>query len=176
MISKKNLPLYIALAVPVLMILLVAAFIYLPGIGKKPAHNFVYMSGQDVYYYGDARGEYTVTNGRLVKNPLPPIPEGQAPYYKPAVSDPHFYFYDVSKHEAREITLAEAAAFELDPSNVSPDGYTVERGNGNSGAFLFGDSGDYNSWFLKGHNRANKLNIKLIGTDYYNMRFLGWVK
>lgn len=43
--------------------------------------------------------------------------------------------------------------------------------------FLFGSSsGDYNSWFIKGHNRSIKLNLKLNSANYYNMQFLGWTE
>ena len=174
MINKKNLPLYIALAVPVLMIILVAAFIYLPGIGKHPKYNFVYMSGDSVYYY-DYNNGYTVQNSHLVYIP-PTAPNNN--YYNQNQQQPHFYMYDTSRGEAREISYAEAQSYNLDPTTTSPDGYKVEQGNGNGGDFFFGgSSGDYNSWFIKGHNRSVKLNLKTVSGvyNYYNFRFLGWV-
>ena len=170
--NKKNLPLYIALAIPVLMILVVAGFIYLPGLGKKPQYNFLYMTGSNSYYYYGDR-EYSVTNRHLTHNELPT--STQPSNYKP-VGEPHFYVYDTAKDTATEINFAQAQAYRLDSSNTSPDGYTVERGNYSGGGLFFGGiSGDYNSWFIKGHNRSRKLNLKLTGPDYYNFQFLGWV-
>ena len=166
MINKKNIPLYIALAVPVLMILLVAAFIYFPDLGKHPKYNFVYMTGSDVYYYDYGHG-YQVNGGRLVSPSL-------TNYNQP---EPHFYIYDVEKNVATEVTLNQAQNYSLDPTNTSSDGYTVQRGNGGGGDFFFGGGGyDYDSWFIKGHNRAVKLNLKLTGSTYSNFRFLGWVE
>jgi hypothetical protein len=171
MINKKNLPLYFALAVPVLMIILVAAFIYLPGIGKKPAHNFLYMTGNYVYDYGNGQG-YQISGGHLVYSP--PVANYNYPS-PPQVSDVHFYVYDVAGNQAKEVTLAEAEGYNLDSANTSSDGYTVQQGNG-GGDFFFGGGGDYTSWFIKGHNRAVKLNLKLTGGPYSNFRFLGWIE
>ncbi len=174
MMNKKNLPLYIALAVPLLMILLVAAFIYLPGIGKKPQINFLYMTGTNIYS-GYGQREYQVKGGHLVDIPIPP-PATPQPYYQP--SEVHFFVYNVSTDQASEVTLAQAEAYQLDPSNQSADGFTVERGNGGGGDPFFGSVGnDYNSWFIKGHNRSWKLNLKLTGGSYYdNFQFLGWIQ
>ncbi len=175
MLNKKNLPLYIALAVPVLMIILVAIFIYVPGIGKKPQYNFLYSSNNNVYY-GYGQQEYQVSNGHLIHNPPPTT--NPPDYYKPQPGEVHFYIYDVAKDQSSEITFEQAQGYNLDSSNPSPDGYTVQQGNGGGGDFLFGGgSSDYNSWFIKGHNRSRKLNLKLSGSNnYYNFQFLGWIE
>lgn len=173
MINKKNFPLVIALSIPLLMILLVASFIYFPGIGKSPKHNFVYLTGDSVYY-GYSR-EYKIVNGRLIHTPLPP---GSYPDFanKQSYSQPSFYLYDVKSNTSKEISYSEAQNLNLDPSNISPDNYVIERGNGGGGLFFDGGR-DYNSWFIKGYNRSHKLNLKLTGPDsYYNFQFMGWVK
>lgn len=175
-VSKKNWALYVALAAPLLMIIMVAAFIYLPGIGKTPQHNFLYMSGSNVYsdVYGYPAAGYQVSSGHLVYTP-PPVNQNQN-IYPPLATDVHFYVYDVKTNQATEVALAQAETYNLDSSNISADGYSVQQGSG-GGDFLFGSSGDYNSWFLKGHNRSTKLNLKLSGgTSYANFRFLGWTE
>jgi uncharacterized membrane protein YgcG len=181
MINKKNIPLYIALAVPVLMILLVAAFIYLPGIGQKPKYNFLYMTGGNSYYaYGSQ--QYVVSNGHLVQNPKPYNqydPTTQPGYVQPDSLKPHFYVYDVSANTATEVTFDQAANnYALNSNNQSPDGYSLQQGNYSGGSFLFGGGGgsDYSSWFLNGHNRSRKLNLQLTGAGYDNFQFLGWIK
>lgn len=176
MINKKNIPLYIALAIPVLMIVLVAAFIYLPGIGQKPKENFVYMTGNAPYYYGPGSSGYYVSSGKLIYTPPP---TANPPLPKPDTLQPHFYVYDVAKDQATEITFEQAQNYSLDSSNTSPDGYTIERGNGGGGDFFFGGApGDYNNWYIKGHNRSRKLNLKLTGNYSYgdNFQFLGWAQ
>lgn len=180
MINKKNLPLYIALAVPVLMIILVAAFIYLPGIGQKPKYNFLYVSGNNVYDYGYNNYGYMVKNSQLI---YVPQPASSSAYYNNQIQtqeQPHFYLYDTVRNVATELTFDQAKTYNLDPTNTSPDGYTVQQGNGSSGGDLFFGSApsDYNSWFIKGHNRSTKLKLKTVSStyNYYNFRFLGWTK
>ena len=177
--NKKNLPLIIALCIPVVMIILVAAFIYLPSWGKKPQYNFVYMTGSNSYYYDSASGrrEYVVSGGHLVYNEVPSPAPGIPPVYKPDANLPHFYLYDSARDESTEISFAQPQSYKLDASSVSPDGYTVERGNYGGGDFLFAGGGrDYNSWFIKGHNRSHKLNLKITGNNYYDIQFLGWIE
>lgn len=173
---KKNLPLIIAMCIPVLMIVLVTAFIYLPGIGKKPKHNFLYASGFGIDYYG-YNTRYYVSGGRLQESiqPTPTPYPGQIIEDKPRVY-PDFYIYDVVTEQSNKISLEQAMALNLDPSQISEDGYKVERGNYSGGDIFFGGGGsDYNSWFLKGHNRSKKLQLKVTSTYYYDFQFLGWI-
>lgn len=175
-INKQKLPIYIALAIPVLMIVLVAGFVYFPGLGKKPVYDFVYVSGTSSYYYGYGTSEYTVNNGKLTRNPLPPDPYAPKSVV-PVASDSHFYVYDVEKETAAEITFEQAQSYTLDASTESPDGYKILQG-GYGGGFLFFDGPrDYMTRYLVGYNRRFKLNLKFSGNnDYYNFQFLGWVK
>ncbi len=176
MFNKKNLPLAIALAIPLLMIALVAAFIYLPGIGKKPQYNFLYITG-NTYLYTYNKGQYFVSGDKLVHNPAP-VQNGLQSSVSSTIraedQQSHFYIYNVAQNTATELTFEQTQSYRLDPGNTSPDGYRVERGSSGGGIF-FGGSYDYNSWYIKGHNRSWRLNLKLTGQDYYNMQFLGWV-
>ncbi len=170
-VNRKNIPLIIALCIPVVMIIVLAVAIYLPGWGKKPAVNFVYITGSNVYDYGQSK--YTVSGGYIKQNPAPAT--STIPYYKPVNTEAKIFLYNVGDNTASELTFEQASQYRLDTGQFSKDGYKVERGSG-SGDFLFGSGGqDYNSWFIKGHNRSKKLNLKLDSGDYYNMQFLGWV-
>lgn len=174
--TKKNLPLLAALAIPLLMILGVAVAVYLPGLGKKPAYNFLYLSGTGVTYPGYANFYFSVENSRLVKQAAPP--DASLPlYYKNQVRDERLFVYDVKSDTSKEVSFVEAKEYVLDSANQSPDGYEVGRG-GYSGGFLFFDGrSDYEHWYLRGHNRSRQLSLKLVGINNYdNFRFLGWVK
>lgn len=173
--SKKNLPLLVALAIPLLMVLGLAAAVYLPSLGKSPTYNFLYVSGSGVAYPGYKDYVYAVKDGRLVKQVL--APTDSPPYYKVQPEESQLYIYDVKTNLSHEISFEEAAKLNLDPSNESPDGYQVARG-GYTGGFLFFDGrSDYEHWYLKGHNRSRQLNLKLVGSGYYdNFKFLGWIK
>ena len=173
--TKKNLPLIVALAIPVLMILGLAAAIYLPGLGKSPAYDFVYISGSGVQYPSYQGYDYVVKDGHLVKADRP-VNNSLLPFYKDQADEQQLYFYDVKAGASRELSFEEASKLHLDPATQSPDGYEVSRG-GYSGGFLFFDGrSDYDHWYLRGHNRNRLLNLKLIGSYYDNFKFLGWVR
>ncbi|MBI5529995.1 MAG: hypothetical protein HY918_00650 [Candidatus Doudnabacteria bacterium] len=170
--NKKNLPLILALSIPIIMIIVLAMAIYLPGWNKKPQHNFIYATGDNAYYYGQTK--YQIVDGYLRQNPQPATTTD--PYYKPVNVETRLFLYDVNSNTASELTYEQASQYRLDSSQTSNDGYKVERGNYN-GDFLFGsNSNDYNSWFIKGHNRSKKLNMKITSNDYYGIQFLGWVE
>ena len=163
MINRKNIPLYVALAIPVIMIIVIAIAIYAPGIGKGPKINFLYSSG-----YG-----YLVSLGHVTKV--------TSPIAYPPVTQPlpqQLYLYNVTTNQSQEISLADAEKLSIDPSAQSADGYSIEQGN-SGGSFPFGGyNGDYNTWYIKGYNRAIKLNLKLNASNPYNynqFQFVGWI-
>jgi hypothetical protein len=177
MINKKNLPLLLAFAIPVVMIVAIAISIYVPGIGKQPQHDFLYASG-DTY---NGNYSYMVINGflqqvsRAVPLNAPGLPPGKVSEIPQTVN---FYIYNVKTNSATQTPFDAAQKLHLNPSTQSSDGYIVERGNG-SGGFPFGGPSDYNSWYIKGHNRARTLNIQANNsTPYYsdNIQFLGWIE
>ncbi len=167
--TPKNLPLLIAVCIPVLMIVFVAASIYLPALFIKPQYDFLYLTGQD---YGYCTWDYRVENKKLVRvvrsNPYKEAPQE---------CTTQFFRYDVEENANREVTLEEAQTLTLDGNGESPDGFTVTRG-GNGGGFfpLFSEGGNYNSIYLtKGSAVSRKITLRT-GPDYYpEFRLLGWV-
>ncbi len=172
MAVKKNTSLIIAMAIPILMIVLVAVSIYLPGLfAPAPQFDFLYVSGDD-YYAGH---QYVVENGKLAKRDVK-YPE----HYTPGVA--RLFVHDVSTNNSKEIFFEEAQKFALDASVKSPDGYEVAYGSTESGFFplFFSDGRDYNTMYLKGHNASKKLNLQVSSDERYysyreRARFLGWV-
>lgn len=168
---EKNISLIIGIAIPILMIVFVAASIYLPGLfSPPPKFNFVYVTGDD-YYQGR---QYVVENGRLTKREVK-YPER----YTPGLA--RLFVHDVSKNESKEISFEDAQKLSLDPNAKSPDGFEVVHGSWDEGIFsLFFGREDYDTVYLKGHNTSKKLNLSSIDTGryyYYNrFRFLGWIK
>lgn len=170
-INKQNLPLILAFGAPVLMIIIVAAVIYLPNLYNKPQYDFIYSQGS--YYLG-----YTVINGKIAK--VPPLPDQPKPPVTPLNQDyPQLYYYDVQNNKSTAISLEQADNYNIDPSSISPDGYTVGYGNRADGFFplFISSSVDYQSRYLQGHSTNRKLNLQN-QPDYYanNFQFMGWVK
>lgn len=174
---KKNISLWVGLAIPVVMIILVALAIYIPKLtAPKPQVSFVYVSGNYNYAYPSAT--YSVVGGKITKvpavptvessldvigKPLPPVPASSV--------DQKIYVYDVKQQAAREVSFEEAKNFNLDSNQISADGFEVVNGS-NSGPF---SNGDYNARYIKGHKTSTRLNINS-PTGYYDFIFMGWIK
>ena len=172
---KKNITLVIGISIPILMILFVAGSIYLPGLFIKPHFNFLYVSGDDSYYYNNGQ-QYSIQNDKLIKNE---IKQPENSNYTPPRVESKLYLYDVTKNESKEISFSEAQNLNLDSNLKSPDDFEVVYGSRDSGFFPFfwGGGTDYNARYLKGHNVSKKLNLQLNGSSYYNnFRFIGWIK
>jgi hypothetical protein len=166
--NRKNLPLILALGLPVLMIIAIAIAIYLPARNIKPSQNFLYLSGTDLYY-----STIGVVDGRVQKMPSPVPPD----YYRPpAPASETLYLYDFSTGESKELTMTEAAAYKVNPAPISKEGYEVMQG-GYGGGFIFDGPSNYNKVYVRSGSAGKRLNINLGSRSYYNgFRFLGWVE
>jgi hypothetical protein len=160
---KKNLPLVVALGIPVVLTAVIALAVYLPGFGPEPGYDFVYAVRN---YYGPGP-IYDVVEGKVIERPALDYPEGEMRYPGPAAQ---LYYYDVESKISKNLTLQESQAHSLETSRTSPDGYVVENGGG-SGIFPFYESGNYYDQYLVGNNRRLKTTI-----SDYNFEFLGWVR
>ena len=170
--KKRNVSLIIGLSIPVLMIVFVAASIYLPSLFiKLPNSNFVFSIGDDYY----SRNQYMVVNGRLTAREQPPAEINNRNY----ASDPSLYYYDVKKNSAREITLAEAQSLSLDNHPVSEEGFEIVSGSGGGGDYFFffsyGSSSGCNQYLKKG-SFSRELHLATDNYYCYTFKFLGWVK
>lgn len=167
MFKKKNIPLILGFSIPVLMIIFVAASIYVPGIFSKPKYNFLYSTDGD--YFGSQN--YSVESNKVVLNPR------RTPYDTyPVYPTPKLYIHDVTTNKSSPISFQNAQFLKLDASEESPDGYKLENGINHSDGFfpLFWYSSDNNQEYLVGHNTSKKLELTH-GTTYYSVHFLGWI-
>ncbi len=167
---KKNISLIIGISIPVFMVILIAASIYLPSFfAPAPQFNFLYVMGDSC----GSDFQFTVENDMLVKHEVK-CPKGRMP------KDVRLFIHDVIKNADREIAFEEAQKLKLDPMLESPDGYEVVYGSDHWGYFpFFYDGSNYDAMYLKGHNTNRKLKLQLSsdGRYYYrNRRFLGWLR
>ncbi len=134
----------------------------------KPKYNFIYAAGNGLYDYN-----IQVVNGRVtVESKFKSYPNSSSPYpLNVSPSYPDLFLYDVVHDKSKQITLAQAQSYVLDPSDKSPDGFKVGWLS-NSGSLLFvrlfgGDRGVY----LYGNGKGIRRRI----ADYYSIKFIGWV-
>jgi hypothetical protein len=164
---KENIALWLGLAIPVVMVLVVAVSIYWPQRGiQPPQHNFVYALRD----YGDGY-EYVVVDEKLVRREAPNTPKqfNEAPT--------RFFLHDVTSNTSQEMKFEEVQELKLDNSLVSADGYELKRGGQGGGVFpFFFDNSNYNEQYLVKGNHSVKLALKETQPPYYgNQMFLGWV-
>lgn len=163
MSPKKNFPIILAVLIPIVMIALVAASIYLPRLYVHPQYGFL--------YYSDYCDAYDVSGGMLKSKPV-----AQSDSYCRRDLNPKLYIYEVRTGNSKEIAFADARKLVLDPAKISPDGFTVTgpESGGDYYPFYFG-SGDYDSEYLKGSGATFRVELP-DGISDYSFKFLGWVK
>lgn len=167
--KKIDFSLLLAFLIPALMIVFVAASIYLPGIFIKPKYDFLYYN-EGGYY----NTRYEISNGQLIK--IEPTAE-QKKYNYNNQTTPKLFVYDVFKNESKEVSFEYAKTLNLNSGLTSPDGFSIDYGSRGDGffPFFFYSGSDYNTRYLKGHNVSKKINLQNDG-NYYNFRLLGWIK
>lgn len=194
---KENLAIVIGLAIPVVMVVVIAGIIY----GERmftsipaPTTNFVYALGDTVigtsqYGYAPsvpsnpcATEYYRVASGTIKRYPTDPKDRDQL-FCKDAMKDmkePMFFLHDVATNVSTRLTWDEASKIALDDTPKSKDGYeytqNIDRGNIGILGLFGGGNYDYTARYLKNGTRYEKMNLQIPTETYYGADvFLGWV-
>src|SRR3989344_243980 len=174
--KASNISLIVGLAIPVVMVLAIAAAVLLPGRNINPTTDFIYATGSYTSYTtrnGDTvtQHDLTVKNGVLTDteqsyraaNNYPPYP-----YEKESL--PHIYLQNTQENTNRELTLEQAKKFKLSSETTSPDGFTVSFGRRSYGVFpFFFDGGPDNSEHAYLSNQTASKEISLASDASKNM-------
>lgn len=168
---KKNIPLLVGIALPILFIVGISIAVFVPSIFINPQHNFIYTEENTYYGYGQGyRSTYKVENDRIV---LEQLPMRDKDTYKGDA--PTLYVYNIKTDTSHQISIDQADLLRIDPGPSSPDGYTVSYQYGHSGIFeLFGSSSDSNGFFIAKDNGKKKLSGLIVNQG--NFKLIGWVK
>lgn len=174
---KKNLPLIIGLALPVLFIIIISAIVFTPNVFIKPAHDFIYSNETNYYNPYQYQLTYVVENEKITTSKIPVNTDFKEPTNRQV--SPTLYIYNVKDDSTHQITLEEAQKYTLDPGPTSADGYVVAYNYGHYGLFeLFGSNGNNNAWYVTKGTGKKRLNG--LTTDRYygsgNFKFIGWIK
>lgn len=164
---KKHLPLFIALALPVIMVLFIAGAIYLPAFFSHPTTDFIYTTGYD--YCGT---QYFVQYQKIAKS------ENTCPNYYPKPPQEYKLFLHKTKEDvSAQITFEQAEGYTINENSTSPEGYKIEYGSQSGGFFPFFmySGSDHNSIYLTNNGVSYKLNT--VNTNGYSgqFKFLGWI-
>lgn len=183
--TRNNIPLFVGLALPLLMILFVAGSIYLPRMGESvsPQYDFLYMTQGNANSPVPEKYYYAVDNGKITRQEVAWGQENYNPSFPKQTGRPidtmALHIYDTKQDTIREISFEDAEKLALDPRMISSDGFEITQQHGNGGIFtdIFGGNRDYGAWYIAGHGAGSKLNLEnKVGEYYYgNFRFLGWI-
>lgn len=202
--KKENLPIFIAIGLPIFFVILISIIIFVPSLLIDPEYNFLYTHRDSSYYsyrenYSDLI-EYGIVNNKItILNPDYLIKDEKV-YTKNIknLSDdvsgnfdvtnlkeideemlPGIFLYDFESETSKKISLSEAMKLNLDSGPSSPDGYIVSYKNDHSGIFeIFGSSNNNRGWYVNKGNSGKKIDGLLNDDGYYNygLKFIGWIK
>lgn len=165
----KNQPLLVALSLPIILVLVVLASIYVPRGSVSPGLDFIYQVGID--YYSPVT--FKVINGKLTRI----VDENVHISNAMQEVKPKLYLHDVKSDVCREVSFLEAENFTYDSNPISADGYSVVEGSSGGGFLLFSSPGNYGKFFIKKNSGGSKpLNLQVTKENSYYYDFLGWVK
>lgn len=173
---QKNLPVVIGIALPLVVIAVLAVAVSVPSLLTDPEHDFLFTNeGYD--YNRVYRFTYEVLDGRIAAQPVS-LHLGE--YDRSIIEDrPTIFRYSAKEGTVHEVSFAEAETLVLDPGPSSPDGYIVEYGyNRGGGLFLFYDSGDSSGYYIAKGGARKKIPAIPSQGGYGNgqLKFIGWVK
>lgn len=166
--TKKEFLLFIS--IPVGIILLIVLVLFVPSFFAKPGYDFIYTHCPTY----DCSSSIVINKDGVAKEVGSQQSDSYNSYDRQQAPD--IYYHDTQNNSSRRIEFTEVSTYKLDPSNVSPDGYTVSRGSSSgSGFLLWGDSSD-DQWYLK-KSSLQKKSLNLEPNDYYsNINLVGWVE
>ncbi len=168
---KKHWGIVLAIALPLLLIIIVALWVYIPSWTLSTKYNFIYQSCGVVQYPDRCGNRFLVSDGKLIM--ATPDEAGNTNVL------PRIFLHDTLKNESREIGPAEAQSLMLSELLTSPDGVTVSYKDKYNNDFLFFGGGSTHGYYLTKGKSEKKLNLINENNYYYydrnNAMFLGWV-
>lgn len=177
--KELNWVLWIGLAIPVVVLVFVAIFAYMPN-NLVVKHDFLYYSkNYSTYCGGFEINTYKVKDQKvfpITRLDLPPDLPINSSCYSIETDLPKIYRYNVLTDEKTQISFADAQKLLLDNSPISPDNISIQSGTGsNNGIFeIFGSNNNYRDVYFR-NDKGSLKKINLGVTDYYNFTLIGWV-
>lgn len=180
---KRNLPIIIGIALPIVLVLALIIATSLEGRSIKPAYDFLYTNPGDRYNVV-YENNYAVKEGEITTIPNPDLQDQLNRGYNPTNKEDitPIYRYDVSTDTVKELTKEEVVGLKVDKGPSSSDGYSVVleyRRHYDLFSEIFGGGrrDEYNAYIVKGDKEKGiLLTDNSDRNNYYNNRqFIGWI-
>lgn len=182
--TSSNVSLIVGLAIPVVMVLAIAAAVLLPGRNLHPETDFVYAVGQYPTYTireGDTitQHDLSVKDGVLTDTlQTYKATISYPPYPGEKESSPRLFLHNTKENTNKEVTLEQAKLLRLSADTKSPDGFKVSFGSRSYGVFPFfiNDSSDIEHAYLSNDTASKKIDLTTgSARDIYSFQLVGWV-
>ncbi len=182
--KSSKISLIIGLALPAIMVAIIAGLVFLPGKSLNPTTDFIYVVGPYPSYTtrsGDTvtQHDIMITNGKLAHTATSYNGrDGYIQYPDDRHTVPRFFIHRTQANTNEEIGIEALGKLMLSPDRKSPDGFTLTFGKQSYGVFpfFFNDNTNRDHAYLS-TNRASK-EITLVSDtsiDYYAMQLVGWI-
>lgn len=183
--NASKISLIVGLSIPVVMVLLIAAAVLLPGRNLTPTTDFLYVVGSYPTYItrsGNAtlQHELIVQDGAVTdKMQTYTSPDAYPPYVTEKESTPRLFLHSTKEDTNKEISLEEAKKLRLSSEQKSPDGFTVSFGKRSYGVFPFffdGGQEDLQHAYLSNQTASKEITlVSNAARDIYSFQLVGWV-
>lgn len=182
--QSSKISLIIGLALPALMVAVIAGLVFLPGASINPTVDFIYVVGPYPSYTtwnGETLTQHdlSITEGTLRDTAtnyvnsdryIPPLQE------KAAV--PRFFIHRTATDTNEAIDIEKIRTLELSPNRKSPDGFTLTFGKQSYGVFpfFFDNTSDREHAYLSTERASKEITlISDTSINFYEFRLIGWV-
>lgn len=194
MTKGQKMSLWIGIAIPILMVIVISLAVFIPRISTKPTDDFLY-TVYDQYEYS-RNVWYEVEDSRIVLKERKKVPNTNTSStytytryeeYTDGVLDkeestpPDLYVYDSENDTSRKITLDEARKLTLKDATESPNGFSIRRGSYGGGDIfpIYYDSGSYYDLYLVKNTYSKEIHpeVPSDSIDRYTRYFenVGWI-
>ena len=170
--NKFDWKLFIAISLPVLLIVVLAAFYVIPNSLAQPHYDFIYFDTSD---YANQHYDIQLVNGNITAT------FNKYYNYSTTITNPDtdqlkVKRYHVASKVVDTLTIEEANKLNLSGATESPDGFTVSGSNSYGGlvseVLVGGQYDSYDQLYLLKGLTKKKINL---GTSRYGFNFIAWV-
>lgn len=159
--SSRKTDLVLIFMIPIAVMALVMAAIFIQRGQASPKYSFIYASCDD---YRPCDLNYQFDKDGYISS----FESGEY------TGDYRLYLYDIKSNESIPLSLNKAGKYKLNNSDKSPDGYVLSK-DYDSMRFMFWDT-NVSEWYLR--NGSIRKQVELVGVNDYigpNIDLVGWV-
>ncbi len=182
--SSAKISLIIGLALPAVVVIVIAALVFLPSVSITPSEDFIYVAGPYPSYTTwsgstSTQHDISIKNGKIVQSATSyTVEPGYPAYPQEKVTTPRFFIHHTTQNTNEEISFDDIATVTLSPNRTSPQGFTLTFGKQSYGVFPFfiSEGTDRDRAYLSTKRASKEINlVSDTSINFYEFQLVGWV-